>query len=786
MSKPVVENIYPLSSLQQAMLLHHLQAKIDQGLLQVTCEVKGNFDRDLLGTAWQKIVDRHEVLRSSLHHEKVERPVQVVRAQAVSEVEWVDGRGWSSDELRKWQLAQYEDGLDFLKPPISRIAIVRLESEKHLLCWLCHHILIDGWSTTIILSELFEGYDALNRGGQPSWGKLPTHGSYLAWKKDQDLSSIHSLWSEGFGRSKTLSWLQSEAVESAFVDYNRVLPSALGANIEELAQAWQVSLNVIYQLAWILFLAKQDKDQEVRYGLTVSGRSGDLAQLDEMVGLYMNVLPVVRKVEPAKSVKTVASELQMWLLRAVQFDHLTIAEIAETIDERDFIPETLFTFENLPWSPIELGEINVDTFKGGITSNFPLALVVIPGSQPLLVFRYNQSILTEQKIVTVADALQNCLEQFWQEASVSDILALLPTMELGSYSAAAMSERYQLDYAPPTNEVELKMTKLWESILRRQPLGMDQDFFALGGKSLDAIRLFVQIQQEFDRNLSPALLLQHGTIRSLANLVGSSGEGDKSWSSLVPLRANGSKPPLFCIHAGGAHVFFYQGLMQHLDDDQPVYGIQPSGLDGVSETESSIEEMAAAYFHAMRRLQPQGPYCILGYCFSVPVCIEIDKLIRKEQAGESLILIVDSGPWFDADEPVSMSEKLHKLVTIARNRNWSRLGDIIEDKSKKVRSRYLKNIESKHSADLLAMENQLREIYQAYQWQPFEGAINLLRSREFADRADKEFHLIEWKRLALAGLEVNVVEGHHKSLFDEPDVKNLAAAVQSSVDQVSR
>ncbi len=785
MSKPVVENIYPLSSLQQAMLLHRLQAPIDQGLLQVSCQIKGNVDTLLLAKAWQLVVDRHEVLRSSLHHEKVEKPVQVVRQQVHSVIEIVHAQDWSKEKLEQWKDEQLDLGLDFLKPPISRLAVVQEEVDGWLLCWLCHHILVDGWSTTIILKDLFRVYQDLIDGVALHWDPLPPHGNYLSWKKAQDLSELSQIYPGGLGRASKSSWLKGGSAEAKFADVEIRLPSQLGSDLKELAKSWQVSLNVLYQMSWAFFLARQNDEGEVRYGLTVSGRSGGLKQLDEMTGLYMNVLPVIQKMEGDGSVKDVATKLQKWLLRAVQYDHLTLTEIASHLDADDFALNTLFTFENLPWSSIHAGGLEIDSFSGGITSNYPIALVVIPGSEPLLIFHYNESIIDRQEIRSIAGGLQDALTAITRGSTVADLIAELPKLGVSESPSIEMSESRQLDYVPPTTQAELTLTRLWESVLRQQPVGVEHDFFALGGKSLDAIRLFTHIHQEFGQHLSPALLLERSTIRELASLLGGQKEQTTAWSSLVPLRAHGSKPPLFCIHAGGAHVFFYHGLMQHLDDDQPVYGIQPSGLDGISETESSIEEMAAAYYREMRLLLPHGPFCLLGYCFSVPVCIEIDKLIRAEGAGESLVLVIDSGPWFDGDEQVSMAERLGKLVTIARNRNWQRLSDIIEDKSKKIRSRYLKNVESKHAADLLAMENQLREIYQAYQWKPFDGSIELLRSREYAERADKAFHAKEWERLAREGLSVTVIEGRHKSLFESPDVIHLAQAVQKKINELS-
>ncbi|HYN80431.1 MAG TPA: AMP-binding protein, partial [Gemmatimonadaceae bacterium] len=143
-------------------------------------------------------------------------------------------------------------------------------------------------------------------------------------------------------------------------------------------------------------------------------------------------------------------------------------------------------------------------------------------------------------------------------------------------------ERPELERAflAPRDTLELQLTKMWEKVLGVEPIGVKDNFFDLGGHSLLAVRLFAQIEKSFGRNLPLATLFQAPTIEQLADILRQQGWTSR-WSSLVPIQPGGSKPPFYCMHAGGGQVFFYRDLAHRLGPDQPFYGLQIRTLNGV-------------------------------------------------------------------------------------------------------------------------------------------------------------------------------------------------------------
>lgn len=194
-------------------------------------------------------------------------------------------------------------------------------------------------------------------------------------------------------------------------------------------------------------------------------------------------------------------------------------------------------------------------------------------------------------------------------------------------------------YVAPRDAWELKLTKIWEKALGIPAVGVRDNFFELGGYSLVASRIFVALAKESGAQavgLSPASLLEAPTVESLARLIRDRA-GARRWLSLVPIQPGGSRPPLFCMHAGAGTVLFYYELARQLGPDQPVYALQAKGLYGDAVPLGTVEEMAALSLEEMRSVQPHGPYYVGGFCFGAVLAFEVAQ--RLSRAGERVALL---------------------------------------------------------------------------------------------------------------------------------------------------
>ena len=319
------------------------------------------------------------------------------------------------------------------------------------------------------------------------------------------------------------------------------------------------------------------------------------------------------------------------------------------------------------------------------------------------------------------------------------------------------------EYVAPNSDLETQLTKIWETVLDKKPVGIRDNFFELGGHSLLAARLMHRIEQQLGKRLPLAALLQAPTIEQLTRLMG---EGAGSWSSLVPLQPQGSRPPFFCVHGVGGNVVGFRDLVRHLGSDQPFYALQPQGLDGKQECLTSIPLMAERYIQEIRRVQPEGPYRIGGYSFGGLVAYEMAQMLEAQGESVGLLALFDAYP----GKEESRSEKLKQVLTLPLK---ERIKFILKKGSFVVMT-LRKRIE------LQFLPRALRNVRQAcsraagdYEVQPYPGRVTLFRVREkSADSLNDPYGI--WWRMAEGGVELREINGDHLSLLKEPQVRFLA------------
>lgn len=197
-----IETIHPLTPVQASLLFAALRAgqedSADPGFLQVRCTLSGALDEAALEAAWDRLVERHAALRTSIHWRNVDRPVQVVARRA--RVSWTveDLRGVARDDqerrLERWLAQDRANGLDLSRPPVLRLARFRRADAEWSLVMSCHHVLFDGWSGAILLDEVTAFHDALRGGGEPQLEAARPFGDYVRWLLRQDPTAAEAYW----------------------------------------------------------------------------------------------------------------------------------------------------------------------------------------------------------------------------------------------------------------------------------------------------------------------------------------------------------------------------------------------------------------------------------------------------------------------------------------------------------------------------------------------------------------------------------------------------------------
>jgi phthiocerol/phenolphthiocerol synthesis type-I polyketide synthase E len=354
----------------------------------------------------------------------------------------------------------------------------------------------------------------------------------------------------------------------------------------------------------------------------------------------------------------------------------------------------------------------------------------------------------------------------------------------------------------PADDTTRQLTRIWQELLGIDSIGVDQNYFDLGGDSSLAVHLFVQIERVFKVKLPLATLFDAPTINELAQVLRSEA-APSGWSPLVPIHTGGSRPPFFCAHGAGGNVLIYRDLARRLGTDQPFYGLQSPGLDGSCEPLTRIEDMAAAYLKEIRKVQPHGPYFLGGYCLGGTVAFEIAQQIHAQGDRVALLALFDTTNWSKVPLPSMWSNSYYAIQRLYYHAaNFFRLDSagrtqFLQEKMKVLRTRipvwrgmllskFTKNPSADKSEPLV-----LAKIWQAndlaalrYVPKPYPGAVTDIRpikQYRLFNRPDAK-----WDRLAEGGQDVIVLPAYPAGMLLEPFVAHLATALEKSIQDAVR
>ncbi|MEU0479245.1 thioesterase domain-containing protein [Streptosporangium sp. NPDC006013] len=330
---------------------------------------------------------------------------------------------------------------------------------------------------------------------------------------------------------------------------------------------------------------------------------------------------------------------------------------------------------------------------------------------------------------------------------------------------------------PPRYGVERQLRSIWSDILGTADIGVHDNFFELGGTSLQALQAISRIKAEFGYDLPLAVALQAPTIAGLAMLL--RGSATQERTPLVEIRTAGSQPPVFCFHALGGSVARYFTLAHALGDDQPLYGLQALGLFHASLAQDSIPEMAATYVREILRVQPTGPYRLVGYSLGGIIAYEAARLLAAHDGRPPVLAMIDSVPDFtydDQDFPYHALAEFALKIRLPPNA----LHDADDDQA--LRFIYQEAVRQNVIGPEFPMER-LESIYRTvsgamtaasrYRPGPYVGRVVLIRSFPDKDRPED----LGWAGLA-AAVDTHFVGLGHFVIMEAKGAARIAAVLR--------
>lgn len=438
--KKDVEAIYPLTPLQEGMLYHTI-SEPDSGVYfeQYTAMLFGLLDVEAFRSAWQQVIDRHPTLRTLFTWEKREKPLQVVRSQVELPYEVLDWRHLSSQQQNtEFQVilrADREASFNLGKAPLMRITLMRLDEESTRLVWSFHHLLLDGWSGPLVFKEVFAFYEATRRGTSHHLPTPRRYRDYVTWLGQQDMVAAESYWRSTLGDFAAPTKLQllapaQELTGESYLARQHSISLETTTALKTFAQQQRCTLNNLVQAAWGLLLSIYSGDEDLVFGVTLSGRSGGLPGIEHMVGLCINTLPMRLKIDPRMSLAEWLRAIQAQQAQLVEFEYSSLVDVQgwSGVPRGQSLFESIVVFENYPvdTSARPNNSLTIADVRAIEQTNFPLTLAVLPASQLILQISYQRDRFHDadvsRMLLHLESALQNMLKT--PQATVADISIL--------------------------------------------------------------------------------------------------------------------------------------------------------------------------------------------------------------------------------------------------------------------------------------------------------------------------------------------------------------------------
>jgi amino acid adenylation domain-containing protein/non-ribosomal peptide synthase protein (TIGR01720 family) len=384
-----VEDIYPLSPMQQGILFHVLLAPTSAVYFQQLAWTVDSLDLPAFLEAWRHCLKRHTILRSSFHWEGLDAPLQVVHAAPELPIDSLDWSQLSSDEQQaRFEALLVKDkqrGVELRSAPLLRLTVIHLGPHGVRFLWSHHHLLVDGWSLGLLMREVFSLYETLRAGQTPQDAPRPAFGEYIAWLQRRGTTG-EDFWREvlrGFSVPTPLP-ADSHQPASGQSSAEAALCGPGTAELQAFAREHHVTVHTLALASWAFLLSRHGGGQDVVFGNTVAGRPPELPGSETLVGLFINSLPVRVRLPSATSALSLwLQSLQNQQLEARQYEHSPLVQVQAVSEVPRGTPlfDSLLVFENYPLDAtlLEHSSLRVRDIHGFELSNYPLTASVLPG-----------------------------------------------------------------------------------------------------------------------------------------------------------------------------------------------------------------------------------------------------------------------------------------------------------------------------------------------------------------------------------------------------------------------
>ncbi|WP_418133866.1 amino acid adenylation domain-containing protein [Bacillus velezensis] len=540
--QPEIQDIYPLSFMQEGMLFHSLLDHDSRAYFeQAVFTISGQLDRERFQKSIDTVFERYDIFRTTFIHKNVAKPRQVVLKNRPSRVQFHDishldekAQDKYADRFRK---EDKDKGFDLQSDPLMRVAILKKAPERYVCIWSHHHIVMDGWCFGIVMKEFLMIYQSLGDGRLPSLEPVQPYGKYIKWLMKQDRKEAEIFW-----KTRLADLEQTASLPKKSAEPNGELEQAVFTISEEqtnelknIAARAGATLNTVFQALWGILLQRVSRCDDAVFGSVVSGRPSDLAGVEKMVGLFINTIPV-RVKSGSFSFLELVRHLQQETLQAEAYSYYPLYDIQAQSPLKQALFDHIIVFENVP-AQREIENVSqagsfdfaVEDFTMEEVTNYGCSIKVIPGNSLYIRLKFDTGIYDDVFMKNIETFLRHMVNSVISDPEIgASEIALLDACEA----------RSMMDAFNHTEAVEPPAPTLHGLFARRAALSPHRPALRFPGGMLT----YAELDQYTDRL---AVRLRQKGIRK-ESMVGVLAERspEMAVSVLAVLKAGGAYVPL--------------------------------------------------------------------------------------------------------------------------------------------------------------------------------------------------------------------------------------------------
>lgn len=434
-----ISDIYRLSPSQEGMLFHSLlNAKAFHYYQLVQYDIAKHINNDLAEHALRTLFNRHDILRTLFLHKGLPNPLQVVLKTRDVQFQFIDATNFSHNEVVETLLNYKKNdkykGFDLAADTLLRLFVIANGRGSSTFVWTFHHIIMDGWCAVLLRAEFHRTYADLESGRDIQIEPKSPFKNYIQWLESRDVASSKVFWKNYFNGFENLTPINIFSVkQDEYQLINEVfhLSEQASSQLREQSSQYEVTLNSLLQAIWSVVLGRFSNSGDVVFGRVVAGRPAEVVGVEEMIGVFINTMPLRVYLNPSLTVFELAKQIQLDSKFTEDHQHFPLSEVQKLSGLGEALIDHIFAFENYPGQHSVNDSMEMRNVEVFGQTNYDFNIVVVPDKKIKIIFKYNAAVFSAEIIQRIKQSVERIVEQTVQENSIKlqDLAIIAPPDE---------------------------------------------------------------------------------------------------------------------------------------------------------------------------------------------------------------------------------------------------------------------------------------------------------------------------------------------------------------------